>query len=114
MSLPSESSHILSCFRFFKASILTHFTFIANLTDHIQTSANADEEETGADYDKHFPDFLWVVRDFALQKSLSDDAYLEDALKSKPGSKPALVEANNLRQVIRDMFKVTIVFSSCF
>lgn len=74
--------------------------FIANLTRHIQTkSTHADEKdepnghnpedapvETGADFARFFPSFLWVLRDFTLELKNADgmdiDAktYLEDAL----------------------------------
>jgi len=47
----------------------------------------ADPEE----YAKHFPSFLWVVRDFTLQlvdqegESISPKEYLEKALQNQKG-----------------------------
>ncbi len=85
--------------------------FVAKLTDFIRSKANSEEEESGENFDRHFPSLLWVIRDFTLKpekngKVLSDDEYLEDALKIKPGTKAEIMKANATKQIIKDVFKV--------
>lgn len=58
----------------------------------------------------HYPSFLWVVRDFALQLQNQDGAvispreYLEDALKDCDSSNPAAESKNRVRSCLRDFF----------
>jgi hypothetical protein len=41
---------------------------VTHMTQHIHVHSHAaDEEESGTDFSLFFPDFTWVVRDFALQ-----------------------------------------------
>lgn len=58
-----------------------------NLTKHIHLKTNAAVDDMDPDeYSKYFPNFLWVVRDFALQlvdsegEPINSKEYLEKAL----------------------------------
>jgi hypothetical protein len=56
------------------------------------------------------PAFLWVVRDFALQlvsesgAPLSEAAYLEEALRSRPGAAGSAADKNAIRDTIKQYF----------
>ena len=69
---------------------------MTELTDHIQIkSAGArdeddEEEEEDCKFVRFFPDFIWAVRDFTLERKLngrdvSEDEYLDFALQLKKG-----------------------------
>ncbi|XP_010726608.2 guanylate-binding protein 1-like isoform X2 [Meleagris gallopavo] len=56
-----------------------------------------------------FPTFVWAVRDFTLQleadgQELSEDEYLENALKLRGGSSPEAERYDRLRECIRQFF----------
>ncbi|GAB5575245.1 guanylate-binding protein 4-like isoform X1 [Prionailurus iriomotensis] len=56
-----------------------------------------------------FPDFIWTVRDFTLELKLNDDPitedeYLENALKLIPGKNPRIQASNLPRECIRHFF----------
>ena len=61
------------------------------------------------DLSKHFPQFMWVLRDFALQlinedgEQMTCDDYLEKALTIPPGSDMS-DEKNKVRKVLRELF----------
>lgn len=59
------------------------------MTEYIKVKSSDDEDDT--EFVKFFPSFIWVVRDFTLEhkikgKSVTEDQYLEFALKLKPGN----------------------------
>lgn len=67
---------------------------MVKLTDHVKLKAGPKESEDELhDSEKFvlfFPTFIWAVRDFTLQlqvdgKEISEDEYLEEALKLKAG-----------------------------
>ncbi|KAM9167003.1 LOW QUALITY PROTEIN: guanylate-binding protein 1-like [Mergus octosetaceus] len=70
----------------------------------------AGEEQLGSDRRAlFFPTFVWAVRDFTLQlevdgKEISEDEYLENALKLKDGSSQEAQSYNRLRKCIRQLF----------
>ncbi|KAG9465938.1 hypothetical protein GDO78_017496, partial [Eleutherodactylus coqui] len=78
----------------------------------VRSKDNGDDE---AEFDRHFPIFIWAVRDVTLKlefngKSITEDEYLENALmlqKAKTGQKgSAKVERRNkCRECIRMYFK---------
>uniref|UniRef100_A0A8C2LBU5 GB1/RHD3-type G domain-containing protein n=1 Tax=Cricetulus griseus TaxID=10029 RepID=A0A8C2LBU5_CRIGR len=56
-----------------------------------------------------FPDFVWTVRDFMLElkldgDSITEDEYLENALKLIPGNNPRIQASNLPRECIRHFF----------
>jgi hypothetical protein len=59
---------------------------------------------------KYFPQFMWVVRDFALRlndmngDSITSKEYLESALKEQKGSSEAIEKKNKIRRLIQSFF----------
>ena len=67
---------------------------MTELTDHIQIKSaddrDEDDEEEDCKFVRFFPDFVWAVRDFTLERKLngrdvSEDEYLNFALQLKKG-----------------------------
>ena len=79
---------------------LNSLSLIAHLTRHIRVRGGGDggggagREEDGAEFARHFPAFLWLVRDFALQlvapdgRPITPKEYLEVA--SRRAAPPGL------------------------
>ena len=70
---------------------------MTELTELIRTksSPSSDEVEDSAQFVSFFPDFIWTVRDFTLEleldgNSITEDEYLENALKLIPGIRAGL------------------------
>lgn len=77
---------------------------VVNLTKLINVKAT--ENENGNDFNKYFPSFLWVLRDFALdlQKKPPRD-YFEDNLRSQPVINEEGKAKNVVRQKITEYFQ---------
>ncbi|NXH23505.1 GBP2 protein, partial [Bucco capensis] len=68
--------------------------YVVELSEHIKLKAapkgSEDELEDSDRFVLFFPTFIWALRDFTLQleldgKEISEDEYLENALKLKAG-----------------------------
>lgn len=87
---------------------LSNLSLVCNLTKHIQVRASSSDQMSD-DLSKHFPQFMWVLRDFALQlinengEQMTCDDYLEKALTIPPGSDMS-DEKNKVRKVLRELF----------
>ena len=62
---------------------------MTELTKNIEMKSNKDEDDDRT-YVRHFPSFVWAVRDFSLEleldgKPITADEYLENGLKEKQG-----------------------------
>uniref|UniRef100_A0A8C8SJQ0 GB1/RHD3-type G domain-containing protein n=1 Tax=Pelusios castaneus TaxID=367368 RepID=A0A8C8SJQ0_9SAUR len=86
--------------------------YVTELTEHIKVKAAGEggrqEEEDSAEFVRFFPAFVWAVRDFTLQlklngREISEDEYLEHALKLKPGRGEVAVY-NTTRDCLRNYF----------
>ncbi|XP_056604473.1 guanylate-binding protein 1-like isoform X2 [Triplophysa dalaica] len=82
--------------------------YVTELTEYIKIKSS-DEDEDGSEFVKFFPSFIWVVRDFTLEqkingKYVTEDQYLEFALKLKPGTSRTVQEFNLPRECIRNYF----------
>ncbi|XP_043094390.1 guanylate-binding protein 1-like isoform X3 [Puntigrus tetrazona] len=80
--------------------------YVTELTEYIKIKSS-DEEDS--EFVKFFPSFIWAVRDFTLEQKINDkyvteDQYLEYALKLKPGFLRTISEFNLPRQCIRNYF----------
>jgi hypothetical protein len=59
---------------------------------------------------RHFPHFMWVLRDFALQlkdeeqRVMSADSYLESCLRDRPGAGERVAAKNAVRRTLRAVF----------
>uniref|UniRef100_A0A8C0D5X7 GB1/RHD3-type G domain-containing protein n=1 Tax=Balaenoptera musculus TaxID=9771 RepID=A0A8C0D5X7_BALMU len=79
-----------------------------------ENGANGNVDKTYPSYDSaefvsFFPDFVWAVRDFMLELELdgypiTEDEYLENALKLIPGKNPKIRNSNMPRECIRKFF----------
>uniref|UniRef100_A0A8B9WAG6 GB1/RHD3-type G domain-containing protein n=1 Tax=Bos mutus grunniens TaxID=30521 RepID=A0A8B9WAG6_BOSMU len=85
--------------------------YVTELTELIRTksSPSSDEVEDSAQFVSFFPDFIWTVRDFMLEleldgNSITEDEYLESALKLIPDEGPQIQNFNLPRECIRKFF----------
>ena len=71
---------------------LNNLSLIVNLSKELQIKANSVDESDPEEFQKYFPSFLWVVRDFALRltdmqgNEITSRNYLESALMNQKGS----------------------------
>ncbi|XP_072211537.1 guanylate-binding protein 1-like [Excalfactoria chinensis] len=86
---------------------LEDLRLVSELTKHIRV--RVEDADPAAEFSRVFPSFVWTVRDFTLQlkdgeRPLTEDEYLEDALRLKPGLGHKVQEYNELRRCLRDFF----------
>uniref|UniRef100_A0A8C0G923 GB1/RHD3-type G domain-containing protein n=1 Tax=Chelonoidis abingdonii TaxID=106734 RepID=A0A8C0G923_CHEAB len=79
--------------------------YVTELTERIKVKPGEDS----AEFVRFFPAFVWAVRDFVLQlqldgREITEDEYLENALKLKPGSSKQDQPYNLPRKCIRQFF----------
>lgn len=67
-------------------------SYVTELTELIKAKSSSapDKVKDSIEFVSFFPDFVWTVRDFTLEMKIDDlpiteDEYLEDALKLIPG-----------------------------
>ncbi|KAI7809834.1 guanylate binding protein 1, partial [Triplophysa rosa] len=86
--------------------------YVTEISEQIKIrspSAEADEEEEGSQFVHFFPSFVWVVRDFTLSlefqgKKVTEDEYLDLALKLKKGVSKKISDYNLPRECIQNYF----------
>ncbi|XP_048207677.1 guanylate-binding protein 1-like [Perognathus longimembris pacificus] len=84
--------------------------YVTELTDRIRAKSSPEQnEEDSAEFISFFPDFVWTLRDFALElnidgKSVSADEYLMNSLKLVPGTGHKEKNFNLPRICIRKFF----------
>ncbi|XP_053447433.1 guanylate-binding protein 4-like isoform X4 [Nycticebus coucang] len=90
---------------------LEQLHYVTELTELIKakSSPGTDGAGSAAEFASFFPDFVWTVRDFALELKLNEhviteDEYLENALKLIPGNNPKIRNSNMARECIRRFF----------
>ncbi|XP_054448073.1 guanylate-binding protein 7-like [Pteronotus mesoamericanus] len=90
---------------------LEQLHYVTELTQLIRTksSPSSGEEDDSAEFMSFFPDLIWAVRDFMLQLEMdglpiTEDEYLQNALKLIPGEDPQIQKANLPRGFIRKFF----------
>ena len=82
-----------------------------NLTKHIQVHAGTRGEDDGSDFATFFPEFLWILRDFALLlkdangRSMSSKEYLEAGLAPQKGASEAIEQKNRVRRLLSGFFQ---------
>ncbi|CAM1331073.1 GBP1 (predicted), partial [Pycnogonum litorale] len=89
---------------------------VCEMTNHIHTKAHQDTDETGDDFYRFFPTFVWVIRDFSLSlevkgMSLTADEYLEQILKLDNGVTMAAQQKNAVKFAIKKFFKTRKCFA---
>uniref|UniRef100_A0A8D1FGY5 GB1/RHD3-type G domain-containing protein n=1 Tax=Sus scrofa TaxID=9823 RepID=A0A8D1FGY5_PIG len=85
--------------------------YVTELTELIRTKSSSENDgvEDCTEFVSFFPDFIWIVRDFTLDLKLhghpvTEDEYLENALKLIPGNNPKARISNLPRECIRHFF----------
>ncbi|XP_041497910.1 guanylate-binding protein 6-like [Microtus oregoni] len=85
--------------------------YVTELTELIRAKSfpNPDGIYNSTEFVSFFPDFIWAVRDFMLElqidgESVTEDEYLENALKLIPGDSPRIQASNLSRECIRHFF----------
>uniref|UniRef100_A0A2K6T9N6 Guanylate binding protein 7 n=1 Tax=Saimiri boliviensis boliviensis TaxID=39432 RepID=A0A2K6T9N6_SAIBB len=105
-----------SCFVYNSMNTINHqaleqLHYVTELTELIRAKScpRTDEVEDSSEFVSFFPDFIWTVRDFTLELKLdghpiTEDEYLENALKLIPGKNPQIQNSNKPREWIRHFF----------
>lgn len=90
---------------------LNDLSLVVELTKNIHVNAHADAaEEDGAHFAEFFPEFLWVVRDFALDlvdargKRMTQRQYFERAIKDSKENSDHARRQNHIKHVLRGFF----------
>ncbi|XP_074927322.1 guanylate-binding protein 1-like isoform X4 [Chelonoidis abingdonii] len=92
---------------------LEQLHYVTELTERIKVKVAGEggrqEGEDSAEFVRFFPAFVWAVRDFTLQlqldgREITEDEYLENALKLKPGNSQRAQLYNLPRECIRQFF----------
>ncbi|XP_068280609.1 guanylate-binding protein 1-like isoform X2 [Nyctibius grandis] len=87
--------------------------YVVKLSEHIKLKAAPEKSEDELKDSEKFvlflPTFVWAVRDFTLRlelngKEISEDEYLENALKLKAGSSPEIERYNQPWECIHQFF----------
>ncbi|VTJ61225.1 guanylate-binding protein 6 [Marmota monax] len=90
---------------------LDQLHYVTELTELIRakSSSEPDEIEDCTEFVSFFPDFVWTVRDFTLElkfngEDITEDQYLENALKLIKGNGSRVAMFNQPRECIRNFF----------
>ncbi|XP_008849856.1 guanylate-binding protein 4 [Nannospalax galili] len=90
---------------------LEQLHYVTELTELIRTKSTSKSEEIddSDEFVSFFPDFVWTVRDFTLElkldgRPITEDEYLENALKLIPGRSVKVQNSNMPRECIRHFF----------
>ncbi|XP_006038165.1 guanylate-binding protein 1-like [Alligator sinensis] len=84
--------------------------FVTTLSEHIKVKAQeGEEDEEGCQFVRFFPCFIWAVRDFTLELKINEhlvteDDYLENALKFKKAVTKGALAYNLPRECIKSFF----------
>ena len=90
---------------------LHNISLIVNMSKHLQIRSQTGKETDLEELKSYFPNFLWVLRDFALKledtngKPISAKQYLESSLLPQKGSSENVEIKNRIRKVITGVFK---------
>ncbi|XP_013369867.1 PREDICTED: guanylate-binding protein 4 [Chinchilla lanigera] len=90
---------------------LEQLYYVTELTELIRSksTSNSEEMDDSDEFVSFFPDFVWAVRDFILELKLdenpiTEDEYLENALKLIPGRSRKIQNSNMPRECIKNFF----------
>ncbi|XP_021562735.1 guanylate-binding protein 6-like isoform X2 [Carlito syrichta] len=90
---------------------LEQLHYVTELTELIKAKSSPRSEglEDSTEFVSFFPDFIWTVWDFTLElklngRHITEDEYLENALKLIPGNNPRVQISNLPRECIRHFF----------
>ncbi|XP_042548254.1 guanylate-binding protein 4-like [Dipodomys spectabilis] len=111
LSVLLSSTFVYNSMGIINQQALEQLQYVTELTELIKAKSTkkSDEMDDSDEFVSFFPDFVWVVRDFILELKLDDqpiteDEYLENALKLIPGKNQKIRNANLPRECIRHFF----------
>ncbi|KAK7149245.1 hypothetical protein R3I94_008766 [Phoxinus phoxinus] len=83
--------------------------YVTELTECIKVRSSDEDTDNSSEFVKFFPSFIWAVRDFTLElnindKDVTENEYLEFALKLKHGTSRNVMEHNLPRECIQKLF----------
>ncbi|XP_016114133.1 guanylate-binding protein 1-like isoform X1 [Sinocyclocheilus grahami] len=89
--------------------VVMELQFVTELSDCIKVKSSNKDADDSSEFVKFFPSFIWAVRDFTLElkidgKDVTEDEYLEFALKLKHGTSRSVIEYNFPRECIQKFF----------
>lgn len=108
-----SSSFIYNSMGSIDENSLNQLSLVVNLTKNIQLKemqSQLQQESDPEEYQRIFPSFTWVVRDFSLQLSdengtqISSKEYLESALKEAKGFSDSVESKNRIRRLLKTFF----------
>ncbi|XP_063481411.1 guanylate-binding protein 4 isoform X1 [Symphalangus syndactylus] len=106
-----SSSFVYNSMSTINHQALEQLHYVTELAELIRAKScpRPDEVEDSSEFVSFFPDFIWTVRDFTLELKLdghpiTEDEYLENALKLIPGKNPKIQTSNMPRECIRHFF----------
>ncbi|XP_064413126.1 guanylate-binding protein 1-like [Latimeria chalumnae] len=114
LSILMSSMLIYNSMKIIDQNALFDLHLVTKLTDLIKVQKG--QEETGEDYRKFSPKFVWAVRGFDLElkikgRKVTEDGFLEFALQLKKGKSESIKNYNFQREWIRDFFPCRICFT---
>ena len=92
---------------------IQNLSFVVNISKNIQLSANPKKNQKleAKDISVYLPNFLWVIRDFALKlinpdgEPISSKDYLERSLEVQKGNSDSIEQKNKIRKLLKDFFQ---------
>ncbi|XP_055045663.2 guanylate-binding protein 4-like isoform X1 [Misgurnus anguillicaudatus] len=93
--------------------------YVTELTECIKVKSSNEDVDESIEFVKFFPSFIWAVRDFTLElkiddKDVTENEYLEFALKLKQGTSKKVMEYNLPRECIQKYFPSRTCFTFPF
>eukprot|EP00928_Gymnodinium_smaydae_P065533 TRINITY_DN48654_c0_g1_i1.p1 TRINITY_DN48654_c0_g1~~TRINITY_DN48654_c0_g1_i1.p1 ORF type:complete len:1266 (+),score=210.54 TRINITY_DN48654_c0_g1_i1:94-3798(+) len=113
LGLLLSSFFVLNSMGVIDEAAIDRLYLIAELSKYIIVSASEEngdsQQSSNTELSQHFPPFLWLLRDFVVEMTtngtqISEGAYLEKALESRPGTQRRSAERNETRTAIRALF----------
>ncbi|XP_011832459.1 PREDICTED: guanylate-binding protein 7 [Mandrillus leucophaeus] len=103
-----SSSFVYNSMNTINHQALEQLHYVTELTELIRAKS-CPKPDDSSEFVSFFPDFIWTVRDFTLELKLdghpiTEDEYLENALKLIPGKNPQIQNSNKPREWIRHFF----------
>jgi len=91
-------------------SALNNLSLVVNLSKTLQCKNGGGDSDMD-ELAKHFPAFLWVLRDFSLKlvdqfnNHITPKTYLENSLEEHKGTSDQIANKNRIRRLIRHFFE---------
>ncbi|KAM5256392.1 guanylate-binding protein 6-like [Ctenodactylus gundi] len=105
-----SSAFVYNSMKTINHQALEQLHYVTELTQLIRAKLpNSDGIEDSTEFVSFFPDFIWTVRDFTLElkvdgQPITEDEYLENALKLTKVQNPSAEKSNCSRECIKKFF----------